>query len=66
MRGPAGARPGAALDEVTAGESALLLTGSVRNVQPVTWLDGADVAAGELSVAARDLFERRRRERLDP
>lgn len=64
------ARPGelpfAVLDEVTAGESALLLTGSVRNVQPVTWLDGADVAAGELSVAARDLFERRRRERLDP
>ncbi len=48
------------------GESALLLTGSVRNVQPVTWLDGADVAVGELSVAARDLFERRRRERLDP
>src|SRR6478736_6180130 len=64
------ARPGelpfAVLDEVTAGESALLLTGSVRNVQPVTWIDGVEVAAGELSLAARELFERRRRERLDP
>lgn len=64
------ARPGelpfAVLDEVTAGEAALLLTGSVRNVQPVTWIDGVEVAAGELSLAARELFERRRRERLDP
>jgi branched-chain amino acid aminotransferase len=64
------ARPGelpfAVLDEVTAGDAALLLTGSVRNVQPVTWLDGVDVAAGDLSLAARELFERRRRERLDP
>jgi len=38
----------------------------VRNVQPVTWLDGVDVATGELSAVARELFERRSRERLDP
>lgn len=54
------------LDEVSAGEAGLLLTGSVRNVQPVTWLDGVDVVAGVVSLAARELFERRRRERLDP
>jgi len=64
------ARPGElpfqVLDEVTAGEAGLLLTGSVRNVQPVTWLDGVDVATGELSAVARELFERRSRERLDP
>lgn len=64
------ARPGelpfTVLDEVSAGTAAMLLTGSVRNVQPTAWLDGADVALGEVSVAARDLFERRRREHDDP
>jgi len=54
------------LDEVTDGRANLLLTGSVRNVQPVTWLDGVDVVAGTVSLAARELFEHRRRERLDP
>lgn len=54
------------LDEVTDGRAGLLLTGSVRNVQPVAWLDGVDVEAGTVSLAARELFERRRRERLDP
>ncbi|MBO0610618.1 aminotransferase class IV [Myceligenerans salitolerans] len=54
------------LDDVTAGRVHLLLTGSVRNVQPTTWLDGVDLPAGELSMAARDLFEKTRRERIDP
>ncbi|OLT53114.1 aminotransferase class IV [Cellulosimicrobium sp. CUA-896] len=64
------ARPGElgfdVLDEVSTGRAGLLLTGSVRNVQPVTWLDGVDVQAGTVSLAARELFERRRKERLDP
>lgn len=54
------------LDDVAAGRARLLLSGSVRNVQPVAWLDGVDLAVGEMSLAARDLFEARRRERLDP
>ncbi|WP_125777822.1 aminotransferase class IV [Antribacter gilvus] len=58
--------PFSVLDEVSAGSAQLLLTGSVRNVQPVTWLDGAQLPVGELSAAARELFEARRRERLDP
>ncbi|WP_069386809.1 aminotransferase class IV [Cellulosimicrobium cellulans] len=54
------------LDEVTEGRAGLVLTSSVRNVQPVAWLDGVEVQAGTVSLAARELFERRRRERLDP
>lgn len=54
------------LDEVTAGTSHMLLTSSLRNAQPTTWFDGDDIAVGELSRAAHDLFERMRRERLDP
>lgn len=61
-----GELPFSVLDEVSDGSAGLLLTGSVRNVQPVTWIDGAPVAIGELSRAARELFERMRRERLDP
>ncbi|MBM7477224.1 aminotransferase class IV [Oerskovia jenensis] len=44
----------------------LALAGSVRNIQPVVSLDGVDVAVGPLSLAARELFDRRRRERMDP
>ncbi|GAB3169993.1 aminodeoxychorismate lyase [Myceligenerans halotolerans] len=55
-----------ALDDVSAGRSHMLLTGSVRNVQPTTWLDGVDLLAGELSRAARDVFEKMRRELIDP
>jgi branched-chain amino acid aminotransferase len=66
--------PFAILDQVVtplpdAGASSrvgLALAGSVRNIQPVISLDGVPVAAGELSLAARDLFDRRRRERMDP
>jgi branched-chain amino acid aminotransferase len=58
--------PYAVLDTVTAGDAHLLLTSSGRNVQPVTWLDGADIAAGPLSLAARELFDRLHRERVDP
>ncbi len=61
-----GELPFAVLDDVTAGRAHLVLTSSGRNVQPVTWLDGVDVAVGEVSRAARKLFDRLHRERLDP
>ncbi|AEG44486.1 aminotransferase class IV [Isoptericola variabilis] len=61
-----GELPFSVLDEVTRGEAQLVLTSSGRNVQPVTWLDGADVAVGDVSAAARELFEKLCRERLDP
>jgi branched-chain amino acid aminotransferase len=61
-----GELPFSVLDRVAAGEARMLLTGSVRNVQPTVWLDGVDLEIGELSAAARDLFERNMRERLDP
>ncbi|MFC7022373.1 aminotransferase class IV [Promicromonospora thailandica] len=61
-----GELPFSVLDRVAAGEARMLLTGSVRNVQPTVWLDGADLEIGELSAAARDLFERNMRERIDP
>ncbi|MFJ3406730.1 aminotransferase class IV [Promicromonospora sp. NPDC090134] len=61
-----GELPFSALDRVSAGEARMLLTGSVRNVQPTVWLDGVDLQIGELSAAARDLFERNMRERTDP
>jgi branched-chain amino acid aminotransferase len=61
-----GELPFSALDRVSSGEARMLLTGSVRNVQPTVWLDGVDLQIGELSAAARDLFERNMRERTDP
>jgi branched-chain amino acid aminotransferase len=61
-----GELPFSALDRVSAGDAQMLLTGSVRNVQPTVWLDGVDLQIGELSAAARDLFERNMRERIDP
>ncbi|QAY62815.1 aminotransferase IV [Xylanimonas allomyrinae] len=61
-----GELPFTVLDDVTAGRAALALTSSGRNIQPVTWLDGASVAPGPLTLVARDLFERRVRERMDP
>ncbi|WP_369373670.1 aminotransferase class IV [Promicromonospora sp. Populi] len=61
-----GELPFSVLDQVAAGEAEMLLTGSVRNVQPTVWLDGADLAIGELSSTAREVFERLMRERLDP
>ncbi|WP_129787681.1 aminotransferase class IV [Promicromonospora panici] len=61
-----GELPFSVLDRVSAGEARMLLTGSVRNVQPTVWLDGVDLQVGELSAAARDLFERNMRERIDP
>ncbi|MFI2364984.1 aminotransferase class IV [Promicromonospora sp. NPDC019610] len=61
-----GELPFSALDRVSSGEATMLLTGSVRNVQPTVWLDGVDLQIGELSAAARDLFERNMRERTDP
>jgi branched-chain amino acid aminotransferase len=61
-----GELPFSVLDQVAAGTARMLLTGSVRNVQPTVWLDGVDLQTGELSSAARDLFERNMRERIDP
>ncbi|MFI2488513.1 aminotransferase class IV [Promicromonospora kroppenstedtii] len=61
-----GELPFSVLDQVSSGEARMLLTGSVRNVQPTVWLDGVDLQIGELSAAARDLFERNMRERTDP
>ncbi|MFE7507497.1 aminotransferase class IV [Promicromonospora sp. NPDC057488] len=61
-----GELPFSVLDRVSSGEARMLLTGSVRNVQPTVWLDGVDLQIGELSAAARDLFERNMRERTDP
>ncbi|MFE6970455.1 aminotransferase class IV [Isoptericola sp. NPDC057653] len=61
-----GELPFTVLDEVTQGRSQLTLTSSGRNVQPVVWLDGADVAVGDVSRAVREVFERNCRERLDP
>ncbi|WP_277213683.1 aminotransferase class IV [Isoptericola croceus] len=58
--------PFAVLDEVGDGGTHLVLTSSGRNVQPVTWLDGVDVAVGEISREARALFETLCRERIDP
>lgn len=58
--------PFSVLDSVGSGDAHLAVTSSGRNVQPVTWLDGVTVAAGPLSLAARELFERLQRERLDP
>jgi branched-chain amino acid aminotransferase len=58
--------PFSVLDDVTAGRAQLALTSSGRNVQPVTWLDGAPVAAGEITLAVREVFEKNCRERLDP
>ncbi|PZR53847.1 aminotransferase IV [Xylanimonas oleitrophica] len=62
----AGELPFSVLDGVERGRARLLLTSSGRNVQPVTWLDGTELPAGELSLAAQELFARLQRERLDP
>jgi branched-chain amino acid aminotransferase len=48
------------------GRAYLLLTGSVRHVQPVMSLDGAGVAVGELSALARDRFAARVAEDMNP
>ncbi|MEG3615181.1 aminotransferase class IV [Isoptericola haloaureus] len=61
-----GELPFAVLDEVTTGQVGLALTSSGRNVQPITWLDGVDVAPGEITLAVREVFEKNCRERLDP
>jgi branched-chain amino acid aminotransferase len=58
--------PFTVLDDVVAGTAQLALTSSGRNVQPVTTLDGAPVAAGEITLAVREVFEKLCRERLDP
>lgn len=44
----------------------VVLTSSTRDVQPVSVLDGRELAGGKLGQAAADLFTRRARQRLDP
>lgn len=58
--------PWSVLDEVVAGRAGLALTGSIRNVTPVVELDGAPVAAGDLSQQVRALVEARMADDLDP
>jgi branched-chain amino acid aminotransferase len=62
----AGELPFEVLDEVAAGSGHLALCGSIRNVVPVVSLDGRDVIPGDLSLAARHLFETRSAENVDP
>ncbi|WP_273654617.1 aminotransferase class IV [Cellulomonas fimi] len=54
------------LDEVVAGESHLLLSGSIRNVAPTVRVDATDVVAGPLSLAAQRLFQEHVGHDLDP
>ncbi|MGN8245472.1 aminotransferase class IV [Cellulomonas soli] len=61
-----GELPYAVLDDVLAGRAYLTLCGSIRNVSPVVSLDGVEVTAGPLSLAAQALFQERAAERLDP
>ncbi|WP_448629355.1 aminotransferase class IV [Cellulomonas soli] len=61
-----GELPYTVLDDVLEGRAYLTLCGSIRNVSPVVSLDGVDVAAGPLSLAAQDLFQARAAERVDP
>ncbi|NLF04812.1 MAG: aminotransferase IV [Actinomycetales bacterium] len=54
------------LDEVSRGEAHLALAGSIRNLVPVVALDGVEVAAGETTRAAMDVFAARRQQSIDP
>ncbi|ROS78952.1 aminotransferase class IV [Cellulomonas sp. PhB143] len=55
-----------ALEDVLAGRAHLGLSSSIRDLQPVTVLDGVAVDAGPLTLAAREMFGRRRAEQVDP
>lgn len=54
------------LEEVIDGAAQLALAGSIRNLVPVVALDDVATRPGPVMLAARDEFDRRRRERLDP
>src|SRR5690606_38964721 len=54
------------LDDVVQGRAYAALTSSTRNVSPLAALDGQDVSAGELCLAAQELFARKQTEDLDP
>ena len=54
------------LDDVVQGRAHAALTSSTRNVSPLAALDGQDVSAGELCLAAQELFARKQTEDLDP
>ncbi|HUX69486.1 MAG TPA: aminotransferase class IV [Cellulomonadaceae bacterium] len=61
-----GELPFAVLDDVLAGRAQLALTSSTREVEPVSWLDGSDVAVGPVSVLAQAMFRSRAEDDLDP
>jgi len=54
------------LEEVLAGEAFLALSGSVRNLVPVVFLDGQEIEPGPITRAAIEVFDARRRELIDP
>lgn len=54
------------LDDVVQGRAHAALTSSTRNVSLLAALDGQDVSAGELCLAAQELFARKQTEDLDP
>lgn len=58
--------PFSVLDEVTAGNAALFLTGSVRLMVPVGKLDGVAVPIGPIGMQARAVFDERRLAVVDP
>ena len=62
----AGELPFEVLDEVATGRGHLALSGSIRNVVAVVSLAGRVLVPGDVSLAARRLFEARRLEDLDP
>jgi branched-chain amino acid aminotransferase len=56
----------AALDDVLAGRAHLAVMSSTREVEPVCWLDGSDVAVGPVSLRAQAMFRSRADDDLDP
>ncbi len=61
-----GELPFAVLDEVLAGRAQLALLSSTREVEPVSWLDGSDVAVGPVGLRAQAMFRSRAEDDLDP
>lgn len=58
--------PYAVLDDVAAGRAGLAVSSTLRTVVPVVGLDGQPTRDAVLARRARELFEARRRDELDP
>ena len=56
----------AVLDEVVRGDAFAAVTSSTRSVQPLTALDGVDLATGQLLTKLSREFDRRAAQELDP